>query len=127
MNEYGCEKCWSSKAFEAWEAVKSIPIEARLIDESHYIVIVRACPSCSQRYLQVTTETVDWENGEDPIHRTIVPIDDGERANLTAGAPPDTDIIEGVGMGRQSLEYDWPKDRKPDVYWSTGVYVGVHD
>ncbi|HEU4872420.1 MAG TPA: hypothetical protein VFT44_04910 [Pyrinomonadaceae bacterium] len=40
-----------------------------------------SCPSCSQRYLQVTTETVDWKDGEDPIFRTIIPIDDEERAS----------------------------------------------
>ena len=111
----GCKECWSSEASEAWRAVTSIPIHAYLIDESHYIVSIRLCPSCSQHYLQVTTETVDWKDGEDPIYRTIIPINDAERAELTSRKPLDTDVIEGVGVGTQSLKFSWPKDRKSVV------------
>lgn len=127
MSEYGCERCWSSVASEAWTAVTSIPIQANLIDESHFIVSIRVCPSCSQPYLQVTTETVDWTDGEDPIYRTILPIDDAERLALTSSKPLDANVIEGVGVGRQSLKFDWPKNQEPSTYWSTGVRVGVHD
>jgi len=127
MSEYGCEECWSSEAAAAWRAVTSIPIQTHLIDESHYIVSIRWCPSCSQHYLQVTTETVDWKDGEDPIYRTIIPIDDAERIELTSSKRLDANVIEGVGVGRQSLKFDWPKNQKPSTYWSTGVRVGVHD
>jgi hypothetical protein len=85
------------------------------------------CPSCSQHYLQVTTETVDWKDGEDPIYRTIIPIDDAERTELTSSKRFDANVIEGVGVGRQSLEFDWPKNQEPSTYWSTGVRVGLHD
>ena len=127
MSEYGCDKCWPSKAPEAWEALKSIPVETYLIDESHYIVSIRACATCLQRYLQVTTETVDFEHGEDPIYRKVIPIDEGERARLNASAPPNTEIIEGVGIGRRSLKYAWPKDQEASTYWGVGVHVRAHD
>ena len=127
MEEYGCTKCWSSEASEAYEAVKLAPIETRLIDESHFIVSIRTCPSCLQGYLQVTTETVDWVNGEDPISRTIIPIDGAERDRLTVSNPLVAATIEGVGTDRRSLRYDWPKDTEPSTYWDTGVHVGVHD
>ena len=128
MSPSGCDKCWSSESSDAWEAVTSIPIEVQLIDESHYIVSIRACPFCSQRYLQVTTEVVDWEDGEDPIYRTIVPIDNAERARLTTTSKSlDTSVIEAVGVGKRSLKYAWPKGQEPTTYWGTGVHVGVHD
>jgi hypothetical protein len=127
MSEYGCEECWSSEASAAWRAVTSIPIQAYLIDESHYIVSIRVCPSCSQHYLQVTTETVDWKDGEDPIYRTIIPIDDAERTELTSRECLDADVIESVGVGRQSLKFGWLKNQEPSTYWGTGVRVGVHD
>lgn len=127
MSQFGCDKCWSADASEAWEAVTSTPIEGRLIDESHYIVSIRKCPSCSQRYLQVTTEIVDWKDGEDPIYRTIIPIDDGEGARLATSKPLDTSVIEAVGVGRRSLKYDWPKGENPSTYWGTGIHVGPHD
>jgi hypothetical protein len=99
MSQCGCDKCWSSDASKAWKAVTSIPIEEYLIDESHYIVSIRSCPACSQRYLQVTTETVDWKDGEDPIFRTIIPIDDEERASLIANSPPKTSVLEAISPG----------------------------
>lgn len=127
MSQFGCDKCWSSEASAAWGAVTSIPIETHLIDESHYIVSIRACPSCSQRYLQVTTETIDWEDGEDPIYRTIIPVDSAEITKLTISKPLDTSIIESIGVGRRSLRYAWPKGQDPSTYWSNGVQVDVHD
>ena len=127
MSEYGCEECWSSEASEAWKAVTSTPIQTYLIDESHYIVSIRMCPSCSQYYLQVTTETVDWKDGEDPIYRTIIPIEDAERNELTSLKSLDAKVIEGVGVERQSLKFDWPKNQDPRTYWTTGVRVGIHD
>jgi hypothetical protein len=76
----------------------------------------------------VTTEIIDWATGRDPICRTVIPVDDVEWANLIAVVLPDTDLIESVGRGRQSLTYDrWYKDLQPVVCWSTGVYVGDHD
>jgi len=90
MSEYGCKECWSSEASEAWRAVTSIPIQAYLIDESHYIVSIRMCPSCSSKRL-------------------------------------DSEVIEGVGVGRQSLKFDWPNNQEPSTYWGRGVRVGVHD
>lgn len=127
MSQFGCDKCWSSEASAAWEAVASTPIETHLIDELHYIVSIRACPSCSQCYLQVTTEVVDWSDGEDPIYRTIIPVDNAERVRLTVSKPLDASVIEAIGVGRRSLRYDWPKGQAPGVYWGTGVRVGVHD
>ena len=127
MSENGSEQCWSSEPSVAWRAVTSIPIQVYLIDESHYIVSIRMCPSCSQHYLQVTTETVDWKDGADPIYRTIIPIDDAERTELMSSKRLDAKVIEGVGVGRQSLKFDWPKNQEASIYWATGVRVGVHD
>ena len=127
MSEYGCNECWSSQASEAWRSVTSIPIQVHLIDESHYIVSLRVCPSCSQHYLQVTTETVDWKDGEDPIYRTIIPIEIAECAELTSSKRLDANVIEGVGVGRQSLRFDCRKNQEPSTYWVTGIRVGIHD
>jgi len=119
MQTVGCEACWSSDAPAAFKIVCKVPIAERLIDESHYIVLIRQCLHCSQRYLQMTTETVDWADGEDPIYRTIVPIDQGEYGRLTTAVALGTGVIESVAVGRQSLKYDFPKGQEsPTVYWS---------
>jgi hypothetical protein len=127
MSKIGCADCWAPEPTSAWDVIKNVPIEVRLIDEPHYIVLVRACPSCSQSYLQVTTERIDWVDGEDPVDRTIIPIGDAERDRLMAVQALGADTIEGIGAGRQSLRYDWPKGKEPALYWGTGVRVGIHD
>lgn len=127
MDQFGCEECWSLDASKAWETVMKVSIEEYLINESHYIVSIRRCPSCSQRYLQITTETIDWKDGKDPIFRTIIPIDEDEHSRLTTNSPPDTNVLESVGQGRRSLKYDCPKGQEPSTYWGVGVCVGVHD
>ncbi|HXS01185.1 MAG TPA: hypothetical protein VN724_11490 [Pyrinomonadaceae bacterium] len=70
---------------------------------------------------------MDWKDGEDPIYRTIIPIDDAERTDLTSRECLDADVIESVGVGRQSLKFGWLKNQEPSTYWGTGVRVGVHD
>lgn len=127
MSQIGCDTCWAPEASKAWDLIKGVPIEERLIDEPHYIVQIRACPSCSQRFLQTTTETIYWADGEDPISRTVIPITDEERARLLAAQPLGDETIEGIGAGRQSLRYDWPKNEEPALFWGTGVRVGIHD
>jgi len=127
MIKFGCDKCWLLEASEAYEAVTDLPIEIYLINEPHFIVSIRACPLCSQRYLQITTEIVDWRDGEDPIYRKIIPINDAELARLTSSSSLDDRIIESVGIGRQSLKYDWPSGSDPIIYWGTGVNIGLHD
>lgn len=127
MSPFGCEKCWPPEAEEAWKAVKQVPIENYLIDEKHFIVSIRLCPSCSQRFMQVTTETIDWKDGEDPIFRTIVPITEEEQADLLGITTLSNSDIERVGVERRALKYDWPKGQQASIYWGTGVVVGLHD
>lgn len=127
MSEAGCPECWSMQSSVAWEKVRATPIQAKLINEAHFIVSIRACPKCMQDYLQVTTETVDWQDGEDPIHRTVIPLDPQERDRLQSRRPLDIGTIEGVGNGRRSLQYDWPKGQEASTSWSIGVHIGPHD
>jgi hypothetical protein len=127
MSLFGCDKCWSSEAARAWETVTNVPFKEWLIDESHFIVSIRKCPCCSQLFLQITTETIDWQDGEDPIFRTVIPIDDEEQSELIGKTSLGERDLESIGVGRQSLKYDWPKGKESSTYWSAGVIVGPHD
>lgn len=124
----GCEACWSQDAAVAWERVTRAPIEAYLIDETHFIVSIRRCRACSRNYLQVTTETIDWDDGEDPIQRTVMPITPAERLELLDPRSTVSELaLAAVGPGRRALRYDWPKGTDPGVYWGTGVLIPPHD
>ncbi len=115
--------CWSEDAPVAWERVKQASIEKYLVDEAHFIVSIRKCAACAQFFLQVTIERVDWQDGEDPIQRTVMPMSGAEGVELLRQCPPSETAIEAVGIDRCALRYDWLKGEKPIVRWSTGLRV----
>ncbi|MEM1262649.1 MAG: hypothetical protein AAGH76_09645 [Pseudomonadota bacterium] len=123
----GCSVCWSTDAVSAWSQIKSVPIETYLIAESHFIVSLRRCASCGQWYLQVTTETIDWDNGDDPVFRTIVPLSEMEQRRLLRDQPPSELDLLRLGSQQPSLCYDHPSGAEASVYWGRGMRVGPHD
>ena len=127
VTDFGCSECRPSDAAAAWEAIIKIPINSRVIDESHFIVSIRECASCDQNYLQITTETIDWEDGEDPVYRTVIPITDAEKHNLLDSNPVYEADLESIGTDRRSLKFDWPKGKPQNIYWGIGVTIGIHD
>ncbi|HEX7371117.1 MAG TPA: hypothetical protein VF284_12640 [Rhodanobacteraceae bacterium] len=127
FTEMGCTACWAADAAAAWQAFQSTSIRHYLIDEPHFIVSIRQCPTCGQQYLQVTTEMIDWQNGEDPVHRVVMPIDDVECQSLVAATPLPNQALERIGAARRALNYDWPAGSEPTIYWAAGMRVRSHD
>ena len=128
MNRFGCNECLPDGADEAWEAFGKSEIDARLIDEMHFIVLVRSCLSCGQRCVSVFTETIDWEHGEDPSFRTVLPITEEEVLMLTTA---DSQVVEsllyGLDSTRQSLCRDWPTGAEAKNFWGRGIRPHPHD
>src|ERR671932_749084 len=58
--KFGCELCWPADARAAWVARGGLTRLEGLVDESHFIVTILACPRCDQRYVSIFTETIDW-------------------------------------------------------------------
>lgn len=87
-----------------------------------------ACPACSQRFVSVFTETIDWADGEDPQYWTVMPITAVEAAGLTrlCGALTETEL-NALSPGRRSLRHDHPKAAAPRSFWDVGISVGWHD
>lgn len=128
INVLGCEHCWPSAADAAWNARDGLRLTAELIDESHYHVMIRACPQCGQRFLSVFTERIDWTDGDDAQHWTVVPITKREAAKLTRRGSALTDIeINSVGSNRRSLVRNYPTGGGPCEFWGTGIIVNPHD
>jgi hypothetical protein len=125
---FGCERCWPATADAATEARRTLVHEAELIEESHFHVMILACPSCAQRYVSVFTETIDWEDGEDPQYWTTLPLTPAETADLVRRADSITEAtLDALGPGRRSLQRDHPKGAEARSYWRTGIMVGPHD
>jgi len=126
--DFGCEHCWPPAADAAWEARGALTHVAELIDESHFHVMILACPRCPQHFISVFTETIDWVDGDDPQYWTLLPITAAEAADLVRprDSLPET-MLDALGPGRRALRLDHPKASAPCIYWATGIRVGWHD
>lgn len=125
---FGCDRCWPAAAQTAWEARGELAGDTELIVESHFHVAILACPSCSQRFVSVVTETIDWDAGEDPQYWTLLPVTPPEaRQLIERRAPLTEETFDSIGTGRRSFRRDHPKAGPPRVHWGLGIQVGPHD
>lgn len=126
--EDGCGACFPQDAALAWEARDKLPVLAFLRDESHFIVSVLQCPACGQRFVSVTTELIDWDKGDDPVHRVQLPISEVDFQMLSTRHPStfETALI-ALDPTRRSLHFDWPSGGEKSVYWGRGLHLLPHD
>lgn len=125
---FGCSRCWPADAAAARDAIRALPVDRELVDESHYRVIVRRCGSCGQQFLSVFTELIDWADGDDPHSSTVIPLRYAEAVALRGvNSPPTPEQINRVGPQRRSLRYDAPKNAAARTSWGLGIRVGPHD
>ncbi len=130
-DHFGCDHCWPVEAEAAWSA--RLGLVRLLIDESHFRVLILNCELCTQRFISVFTERIDWKNGNDPQYWIRLPITNAESANLlqkrdSISENEIEDEINALGKGRTSLRRDFPSDAKsPYTFWGSGIFVGPHD
>jgi len=128
MQTFGCDACWPADAHAAWGARARLSRVSALIDESHLIVTILACPRCAQRFVSVFTETIDWADGDDPQYWTLLPIAVDEAEDLVQRAASLNEAsLNALGPERRSLRRDIPKGAPPRVFWGSGILVGPHD
>lgn len=126
--EFGCGLCWPADAHAAWGARGGLGRQKELIDESHFIVAILACPRCGQRYVSIFTEMIDWGDGNDPQYWTLLPITEAEAEGLIRQETSLNETsLNALGTGRRSLHRDYPKEGPPRVFWGSGIRVGPHD
>ena len=113
----GCRRCYGDDAHTVWDYYEDgLVVERELVGEPHFIVQLRRCDECGQKFVWIFSESVDWEGGEDAQRRSIVPLADGEAESLDVRALP------ALGDGRRYLETWWPTDtRDQKVGWTTSA------
>ncbi|MBN1996147.1 hypothetical protein JW935_01260 [candidate division KSB1 bacterium] len=128
-NNFGCQLCWPSSADTAWAARRKLKRTETLVDESHFHVMILTCPSCSQCFISIFTEQIDWVDGEDPQYWIVMPLTQKEAADLSR---QDDSALErqlhSLAPERKSLRHDYPKEAaKPSSFWANGISIRAHD
>ena len=126
---FGCGRCFQTTEPAAWEARRHFIELARLIDESHFIVRILACPHCGQRCISLFTELIDWSQGDDAQHWSVMPIT-VEESEILAGQGENVDLrfVEALGPERRYLQVDCPTGEAQTMRWAEGpMRIGPHD
>ena len=128
MTQFGCGKCWPDDAQDAWEARSHLAQHEAIVDDSHFIVRLLACEGCGQRFLSTFTETIDWNDGDDPQYWSLIPVTPDEATRLVAaGEDGLRQAVGALDRERRALQRDAPKGSTPTSYWSSGISIGPHD
>jgi hypothetical protein len=103
----GCGTCIPEEPASA--TALGLAEDARLIDESHFMVKIRSCGACGQKFLWVFTEQIDPVDGNDPQCWSVLPISPEEaEAMIEAGEALDLDAVSRLGLRRRFLRDDSP-------------------
>jgi hypothetical protein len=128
INEaFGCTACLPQDAESAWEIFRTLAIDARLVDESHFRVLLRRCPKCQQRFVSAFMETIDWVDGEDPQFSSVIPVTTAEADQLIQAGDQVESQLETLAPARRSLCHYFPKGESPRSFWRTGFVIAPHD
>jgi hypothetical protein len=121
--EFGCTRCYGDDARATWRyCAEHLVIEQSLVDDSHFIVQLRRCPTCSQPFVWVFTEFIDWVGGDDGQYRDVVPVTTAEVQMLARrGEDIDFAFIASLGRNRRYLQVDWPTGQHEEgTRWGKG-------
>jgi hypothetical protein len=100
----------------------------KLINGLHFEVKILVCDRCTQRFVSIFTERINWQGGEDPLYWTLMPITETEAADLIRRQSSLTEAsLNALGPGRRCLQHDCPEASAPRTCWGTGIFVGPHD
>jgi hypothetical protein len=116
---FGCRRCYGEDPQTVWVYYEEgLVVEQELVGDSHFLVQLRRCAECGQRFVWIFGEVVDWERGDDAQPREIVPV---SAAEADAVGKLNHPSLAALGFDRRYLETDWPTDvADPSVEWSTG-------
>lgn len=74
---------------------------------------LKKCNDCGQLYFYEMLEYIDWDDGNDPVYRTFVPVLNESDADKLASVNQ-FELLANIPQ----IRYDWPKDKsKPTITW----------
>jgi hypothetical protein len=121
---FGCDACWPPSAAAAWESRGRLTDVASPVDDSHLLVSVLACPDCTQQFVYVFLEFVDWADGDDPQYCTLLPVTEAEAAELADGDRSAVVArVNALPQTRRCLQRDSPKGEAERTDWGRGIMI----
>jgi hypothetical protein len=119
---FGCEQCYAEDLDPSVAPDHTrYASDPGLENNSHFIVSLRRCKACGQRFISIFTEYVDWELSEDDQYETFMPLTEQEATELVDGARTVFSVGE-LGATRRYLQSDWPSRTTKTERWTSGAF-----
>jgi hypothetical protein len=124
MSRFGCERCYPEEAPTNWRNhVAGFEHASSFASESHLEISIWRCRHCSQPFVYVWMEFIDWDGGDDPQYHTLVPVERAELETIERrGDDVDIEFIGSLGRDRRRLDRDQPKGGPGWLGWRTGTF-----
>ncbi len=123
-----CKACiGNSDAEKAFKALNEHTVK-QIISESHFRVRITRC-ACERRFVVVSTETVDWNFGEDDQTWMAFPIqmDEADALALISEREVESHLMD-LGHGRRFVLRRYPTGEDLTTVWrDSGFRIGIHD
>jgi len=99
-----------------------------IVNESHFLVSIRRCGACGQRFVSVFAERIDWIHGNDPQDSLLIPVAEAEADALVAAGIGVETALKRISP-RRHLWWRWPSDATAsEISDQTGsIFVPPHD
>ena len=86
---------------------EAFTVLATTLEDSHHIRRLLQCRECGQLYFYEFTEEIDWQGGNDPQHRTYIPVVSAVEAQRLDSLSP-----LALASVTPRIQVDWPVDAK---------------
>lgn len=123
-----CKACvGNSDAEKAFTALNAHTVK-QIISESHFSVRITRC-ACERHFVVVSTETVDWNFGEDDQTWMAFPVqkDEADALALISEREVESHLMD-LGHGRRFVLRRYPTGEDLTTVWrDSGFRIGIHD
>jgi hypothetical protein len=123
--EFGCARCYGDdpQAVFDYQRDHGFTGHRPIITKSHFIVSLIHCGLCSQPFVSIFRESIDWAYGQDPQYTDLLPVTRVEAETiLAAGEDVDLRYLGQLGDDRRRLSTDWPSGVPQMVMWRIGAF-----
>jgi hypothetical protein len=100
-----------------------------IVNESHFSICALKCRHCGAAWIEVFSELIDWDDGDDSQAWTFAPVTSSELDVLRrAGETRAESALHQLKLDRRYIRRVDPRGNSRELYWVDGaVWLLPHD
>jgi|SRR5277367_804642 len=134
---FGCDRCGAESAEAVAEYRNQLKFVVELVEQSHFAISILECPDCGQDWVFIFIETIDWTDGNDEQHCTLLPVTKSESDQLQVQQESVSiqekrqslsTRLSQLSINRRYLQTNNAPEKDTAVRWCHGqLFISPHD